>query len=112
MRLSSILRSILGAGVIASASPVFAEPQWKMAAPIPQSIGEIEAVTVAGQLYVLSGLDNRPGVAAPTGYNWAYDAAADKWTARKSMPVPAHHIMAASANNKIYVFGGFDGDPN
>src|ERR1700733_14369262 len=84
-----------------------ADPQWKMAAPLPKAIGEIEAATVGGKIYVLSGLDNRPGVVAPAGYNWAYDPAANAWSDRKSMPVPAHHIMVATLHDKIYVFGGF-----
>ncbi len=88
------------------------EPQWKMAAPLPKAIGEIEAATVSGKIYVLSGLDNRPGVVSPTGYNWCYDPATNAWTERKPMPVPAHHIMVAAWNDKIYVFGGFVRPPS
>ena len=84
----------------------WAEPQWKMAAPLPKAIGEIVAESVGGKIYVLSGLDNRPGVVTPTGYNWVYDPATNAWTDRKPMPVPAHHIMVATLNDKIYVFGG------
>jgi N-acetylneuraminic acid mutarotase len=84
-----------------------AQPQWQMAAPIPKAIGEIEAASVNGKIYVLSGLDNRPGVVAPAGLNWAYDPAVNTWTDRAPMPVPAHHIMLATLNDKIYVFGGF-----
>jgi N-acetylneuraminic acid mutarotase len=83
-----------------------------MAAPLPKAIGEIEAATVAGKIYVLSGLDNRPGVVAPVGYNWVYDPATNTWSDRKPMPVPAHHIMVATANDKIYVFGGFVRPPS
>jgi N-acetylneuraminic acid mutarotase len=89
------------------ALPADADPQWKMAAPLPKAIGEIESASVNGKIYVLSGLDNRPGVVSPTGYNWMYDPATDAWTDRKPMPVPAHHIMVATLNDKIYVFGGF-----
>ena len=88
------------------------EPGWKMAAPLPKAIGEIEAATVNGKIYVLSGLDNRPGVVSPTGYNWCYDPATNAWTDRKPMPVPAHHIMVATWNDKIYVFGGFVRPPS
>ena len=93
--------------VVRSTFAADADPQWKMAAPLPKAIGEIEAASVNGKIYVLSGLDNRPGVVTPTGYNWMYDPAADAWTDRKPMPVPAHHIMVATWNDKIYVFGGF-----
>ncbi|MGH7062687.1 MAG: Kelch repeat-containing protein [Stellaceae bacterium] len=93
----------------ATAAPAAAQPlpQWKMAAPLPQAIGEIVAATVGGKIYVISGLDNRPGVHAPAGDNWVYDPATDTWATRKKMPVPAHHIMIATWQNKIYVFGGF-----
>jgi N-acetylneuraminic acid mutarotase len=101
-------RVLFGLGIVcAIAAAAHAEQQWKMAAPLPKAIGEIEAATVGGKIYVLSGLDNRPGVVAPAGYNWAYDPAANAWSDRKSMPVPAHHIMVATLHDKIYVFGGF-----
>ena len=89
-----------------------AEPQWKMAAPLPEAIGELEAASVNGKIYVLSGLNNQPGVVTPAGHNWAYDPATNAWTNRTSMPVPAHHIMVATLNDKIYVFGGFVRPPS
>jgi N-acetylneuraminic acid mutarotase len=105
MRLSWLTRAALA--WLTAAVAAHADPQWKMAAPLPKAIGEIEAASVNGKIYVLSGLDNRPGVVTPTGYNWQYDPATNAWTDRKSMPVPAHHIMVATLNDKIYVFGGF-----
>src|ERR1019366_4401309 len=109
-------RSWFGSAVLAlvgvAAFDAHAEPQWKMAAPLPKAIGEIEAATVNGKIYVLSGLDNLPGVVTPTGYNWLYDPATNAWTDRKSMPVPPHHIMVATSHDKIYVFGGFVRPPS
>jgi N-acetylneuraminic acid mutarotase len=84
-----------------------AEPQWTMAPPLPKAIGEIVAAAVEGKIYVLSGLDNRPGIVTPAGYNWVFDPATNAWSDRKPMPVPAHHIMVATLHDKIYVFGGF-----
>jgi hypothetical protein len=37
---------------------------------------------------------------------------ASREAARKPMPVPAHHIMVATWNDKIYVFGGFVRPPS
>ena len=99
-------------GSLAIAASASADPQWKMAAPLPKAIGEIEAAAVGGKIYVLSGLNNQPGVAAPAGHNWAYDPATNAWTDRKPMPVPAHHIMMTTMNDKIYVFGGFVRPPS
>lgn len=99
--------SLLGAGAILLSPPVAAQSRWQFAAPLPKSVGEIYGTTAAGKIYVLGGLDTRPGMGGPLGYNWEYDPAADKWTARKTMPLPAHHIMIAPWQDKIYVFGGF-----
>ncbi len=99
--------ALFAAFVFAAGSQAYARPHWKFAAPLPKAIGEIYGTSVGGKIYVLGGLDNRPGVVRPTGYNWEYDPATDKWTAKKPMPRPAHHIMIAAWHKKIYVFGGF-----
>lgn len=88
---------------VAAAPRAEAQPQWQFAAPLPKAIGELYGTSVGGRIYVLGGLEN----GAPVGYNWEYDPAGDKWTARKMMPRPAHHIMIAPWRNRIYVFGGF-----
>jgi N-acetylneuraminic acid mutarotase len=106
-RFRLLLLLALAAGCAVAAPPVEAGPQWKFAAPLPKAIGEIYGTSVGGKIYVLGGLDNRPGINAPVGYNWEYDPAADKWATRKAMPRPAHHIMIAPWQDKIYVFGGF-----
>ncbi|HJU16332.1 MAG TPA: kelch repeat-containing protein [Stellaceae bacterium] len=106
-RLHLVLSALMAACAVAAAPQAWAQPQWKFAEPLPRTIGEIYGTTIAGKVYVLGGLDNRPGVSAPTGYNWEYDPLTNKWTARKAMPRPAHHIMIAPWQNKIYVFGGF-----
>jgi N-acetylneuraminic acid mutarotase len=102
----AVLALFAGCGFYAAAQAQ-AQPQWKFAAPLPKAIGEIYGTTVGGKIYVLGGLDNRPNIHAPTGYNWQYDPGTNKWTERKPMPRPAHHIMIAPFGNKIYVFGGF-----
>jgi N-acetylneuraminic acid mutarotase len=44
--------------------------------------------------------------AKPKGLVWEYDIATDKWTKKKQMPLPAHHLAVTEYNGKIYVFGG------
>src|ERR1700722_11574648 len=107
MKRSSLLLGIFAVCAAATAPEVHAQPAWKMAAPLPAAIGEIQAATVQGKIYVLSGLDNAPGPAThtPTGYVWQYDPATDAWTTKKPMPVPAHHVMVDALGDKIYLFG-------
>lgn len=102
-----VLPALLALCAVAAVPRAEARLQWKFAAPLPTAVGEIYGTSIGGKIYVLGGLDDRPGIIAPDGYNWEYDPATDKWTARKKMPRPAHHIMIASLQNKIYVFGGF-----
>lgn len=110
-----LIRATAALGVacaVAMPSGAHVEPQWKMSAPLPEAIGEVEAASINGKIYVMSGLNNQPGVVTPAGHNWAYDPATNAWTNRKSMPVPAHHIMVTTLNDKIYVFGGFVRPPS
>ena len=78
---------------------------WKMAAPMPQPMGEIVAATANGKIYVLAGLDDVNHI--PYGSVWEYDPTSDKWTIKKQMAAPAHHVMVASYHDKIYMFGGY-----
>jgi N-acetylneuraminic acid mutarotase len=82
-----------------------AQTGWKMAPPLPTPMGEIEGTAVGDKLYVMAGLN--PATGRPIGAVYVFDASSNAWTTRNSMPVPAHHIMTAALNGKIYVFGGF-----
>ena len=87
MKRSLLLCVMVGFAVLAAAPALRAQPTWTMAAPLPTAIGEIEAATVQGKIYVMSGLDTAPGPAThtPTGYNWQYDPANNTWTARVAL---------------------------
>jgi hypothetical protein len=52
--------------------------------------------TANGKFYVIS----------PNGTTQEYDPIADSWTSKSPNPFPASIAPAASANNKVYVFGG------
>jgi len=41
------------------------------------------------------------------GLVYEYDPAADKWTKKKPMPLPSHHVSFTEHKGKIYAFGGF-----
>jgi N-acetylneuraminic acid mutarotase len=44
--------------------------------------------------------------AAPKGLVEEYDIAANTWTKRNKMPLPAHHLAVTEYKGKLYVFGG------
>jgi N-acetylneuraminic acid mutarotase len=78
-------------------------------ARLPQPSEEYTNVVVNNVLYLIGGNAAvlTPG-AKPThpARVMAYDLAGDKWTEKKQVPFFADHMTAATANGKIYVFGG------
>ena len=74
------------------------------AAPFPEPEEELYGAAANGKMYVQGGFG--PG-GHPVGMMWEYDPAADKWTKKKSMPVPAHHAAITEYHGKLYIFGGF-----
>ena len=82
----------------------FAQGTWKNVAPFPEPREELLGSAAGGKLYVFAGLIP---LWKPAGVVYEYDPAADKWTKKKPMALPAHHVALASYNNKIYAFGGF-----
>src|SRR5437762_2309998 len=90
---------------LAVAAPAAAQTQWQMAAPLPKPIGEIAGIAVGDQWYVLAGLDAASH--KPMGVVYAFDVGRGAWTEKRPMPQPAHHVMTAALDGRIYVFGGF-----
>jgi N-acetylneuraminic acid mutarotase len=77
---------------------------WKDAAPLPQAMGEMYGAAVGTTIYAIGGLT--PQLNA-VGLVYAYDTTTNTWTRKHDMALPAHHIMLAPYNGKIYIFGGF-----
>lgn len=90
--------------LLVSASATLAQGTWKNVAPFPEPREELLGAAAGGKLYVFAGLIP---LWKPAGVVYEYDPAADKWTKKKPMALPAHHVALASYNNKIYAFGGF-----
>src|SRR5437762_4772683 len=74
-------------------SSMAAEGRWTMLAPLPRAMTEIVATAANGKLYVMAGLQR----AGPLGAVDEYDAGADRWTAKRPMPVPAHRALRGPA---------------
>src|SRR5215472_5952657 len=81
-----------------------AQGKWASAAPFPEPAEELYGVSAGEKMYVIGGFGEG---GRPMGVVYEYDSAADKWTKKKFMPVPAHHAALAEYRGKIYVFGGF-----
>jgi N-acetylneuraminic acid mutarotase len=81
-------------------------------AKLPQPAEEYTPVQVNDKLYLIGGNAAvlTPG-ARPThpARVMVYDLANNTWTEKKNTPFFADHMSAATANGKIYVFGGSGG---
>src|SRR4051794_33177234 len=105
-----LLAGTLIAGMGSQVAPVAAQDgKWRMAKPMPAPHGEITGAVIGKKWYVMGGYDG-PNTQA-RGVVMVYDAAADTWTDKKAMQIPAHHATAVALDGKIYVFGGFVGRP-
>jgi N-acetylneuraminic acid mutarotase len=78
--------------------------RWEKAAPFPEPEEELYGVEAGDKMYVIGGFSEN-GKPAPAMV-YEYDAAADRWTKKKPIPVAVHHQAQAEFNGKIYVFGG------
>jgi N-acetylneuraminic acid mutarotase len=80
--------------------------QWLNLAPFPEPHEEVIGQGANGKMYVFAGLVSAP-IWLPVGMVYEYDPPANKWTKKKPMALPAHHLALTELNGKIYVFGGF-----
>ena len=82
---------------------------WSERKPMPAARTALSAARVGGEVITVGGRSLSSGFSVQeTETVAAYDAAADAWTRRGTMPEPrAGSTMAAhAANGKLYVFGG------
>src|SRR5437762_7238549 len=79
--------------------------RWVRLAPVPEPNEERNGVVASGKLYLFGG--NPVGLTGtPPGSVLEYDAAGDKWTKKKNMPLAAHHVAVAENGGKSYVLCG------
>jgi N-acetylneuraminic acid mutarotase len=90
--------------LILIAPAAYAQLQWKKIANFPEPSEEILGVAAGGKMYVFAGL---APIWKPKGLVYEYDPAADKWTKKKPMALPSHHVALTEFHGKIYAFGGF-----
>jgi N-acetylneuraminic acid mutarotase len=92
------------AGILLFAPPSYAQGKWLKLAPFPEPSEEISGAAAGGKMYVFAGL---APVWKPMGMVYEYDPAANKWTKKKTMALPSHHVAFTTYRDKIYAFGGF-----
>src|SRR5712691_5734838 len=80
--------------------------KWVDLPPFPEPHEEVIGQAATGKMYVFAGLVSAP-VWLPVGIVYEYDPAANKWTKKQPMALPAHHLALAELNGKIYAFGWF-----
>ena len=92
-----LLAALLGVPGLAEAG------EWGRKADMPAVHSEFAVAELDGRIYVIGGYAIGD---VEAGAVHVYDSATDRWTAAPSLPKPAHHLTAAVASGKIYVFGG------
>lgn len=101
---SPLRRLTLIASILLFAPPSYAQGKWLQLAPFPEPAEEISGAAAGGKMYVFAGL---APVWKPMGMVYEYDPAANKWTKKKPMALPSHHVAFTTYRDKIYAFGGF-----
>src|SRR5713226_1359783 len=66
--------------------------KWAKLAPFPEPGEEVYGIAAGGKLYVFGGL---APVWKPRALVYEYDPASDKWTKKKPMALPSHHVALA-----------------
>src|SRR3954464_3552557 len=98
------MRILLFALFLSFSSFSFGQGKWVKLAPFPEPAEELIGASANGKLYVFCGL--APGW-KPMAMVYEYDPATDKWTKKKAMALPSHHVSFTEHKGKIYAFGGF-----
>ena len=91
-------------GCLAAGPPRARREHGQKLALFPEPAEEILGAAAGGKMYVFAGL---APVWKPMGMVYEYDPATDKWTKKKPMALPSHHVAFTEYHGKIYAFGGF-----
>jgi N-acetylneuraminic acid mutarotase len=68
-----------------------------------QARSESAVVDLDGRMYVMGGY---PGDRIPSDAVQVWDSRTDQWELGPPLPMPLHHMMAATVNGKLYAIGG------
>jgi len=83
--------------------------RWETRAPLPEPRGYVMAVEIDSKYYVVGGVDQMvSGTFGVRNTTYVYDPATDAWTQLADLPQALGGVTLATANGKLYAFGGFD----
>ena len=84
---------------------------WTTMTKMPTARNGLSAAVVNNKIYAIGGASGILLSSPPltTNNNEEYDPATDKWKAMLAMTTARTNLTAASANGKIYAFGGWNG---
>lgn len=79
---------------------------WETKAPMPTARTQMEANTVDGKIYVISG--RTAGSDSTVTTSEVYDPDTDSWAKKTAIPYPVASYASAVVDSKIYIIGGQD----
>ena len=101
--------SLIALTILACGTPAMAQSPWSVVAEMDTPRHQSVAAEVNGKIYLVSG--SAPGEAA-SGLNQEFDPATGAWRDLAPMPGIATHAGGAAIGDKVYVVGGFTGNPH
>jgi non-specific serine/threonine protein kinase len=93
------------ASVAAGVAPASAPVTWQQAAPLADPRGEVATAVVGGEIVVVGGFQRGGSNSARVD---AYSPGRDSWRRLPDLPQAVDHAMAAAANGRLYVVGGYN----
>ncbi len=82
---------------------------WQALAPLPAPRGYVQAAELSGRIYVVGGVDHVvSGTFGVQSNVWIYNPSIDFWSTAADLPRALGGVALATANGKLYAFGGFD----
>ncbi len=82
---------------------------WQSLAPLPAPRGYIQAAELNSKLYVVGGVDHVvSGTFGVQNTVWVYEPSINFWHNAADLPRALGGVAVATANGKLYAFGGFD----
>ena len=82
---------------------------WTTRAPLAVGRYGLSAVTVAGKIYAIGGIEVVGGVLVYSSAVEEYDPIGNTWTSKTAMPTPRAYFGLAAVGTDIYAIGGDDG---